>query len=355
MRRAHQKIACSGGSALRPDPLVLEIAETLPVAQGFPIPPRSALSIESADADTPVHVDEQLLLESGRVAAVPNRADADEATSSASPWLRELMARVQLPTLLALSTASLDPLRIALRRVSEEDDPQLWAAYHVLLGGALRLRADRARGSARAKLLIEATRAFDTAYAVYAPLKSGGTARFAELASSFAQQGTGDARHRPLEPCIGDKDGTSLIARVVAGPAGENTHLLERAITSLRLARAAADIKSWTWVSSTNNLACALTLLGNRVPARAGTQMLEEATRVLHEALRAHAAGHQREDRGATLVNLAEALLSMAEREMPSQRIKQVEHAFMASSAALRTVVPAEMAWLVNQERRSVV
>jgi CHASE3 domain sensor protein len=82
--------------------------------------------------------------------------------------------------------------------------------------------------------------------------------------------------------------------------------------------------------------------------------MLEEAARVLHEALRAHAAGHQRQDRGSTLVNLAEALLSMAEREVPAQRIRQIEHAFMASSAALRTVVPADMAWLVNLERRSI-
>jgi len=351
LRRAHQRMVCSGGSAMRPDPLVLEIAETLPVVQAFPIPPRAALSAESADADTPVQIDEQLLLDSGEAAAVAKRTEADEAAASTDPWLRDLMARVQLPTLLALSTASLDPLRVAIRRVSEEGDRPLWAACHVLLGGALRLRSYRTRGSARAKLLIEATRAFDSAYSVYAPLKAAVTARIAELASSFTQQGDG---HRPGEPCIGGKDGTSLIARAVAGPAGENTHLLERAVTSLRLARAAADIKSWTWVSSTNNLACALTLLGNRVPARAGTQMLEEAARVLHEALRAHAAGHQHQDRGATLVNLAEALLSMAEREMPSQRIKQVEHAFMASSAALRTVVPTEMAWLVTLERRSV-
>jgi hypothetical protein len=340
---------------MRPDPLVLEIAETLPVVQSLPVSPGAVLSGESAEPDAPVHIDEQLLLDSGDPTPPATKRTSDsEAADRPVPWLLELMVRVQLPTLLALSTASLEPLRAALRRVSESDDPQLWAVYHVLLGGALRLRSYRARGSARAKLLIEATRAFDTAYSVYAPLKAGSTARFAELMSSFPMQTVGGPRHRPGEPCIGDKDGTTLIARVVTGPVGQNTHLLERAILSLRIARAAADIASWTWVSSTNNLACALTLLGNRVPARAGTQMLEEAARVLHEALRAHAAGHQRQDRGSTLVNLAEALLSMAEREVPAQRIRQIEHAFMASSAALRTVVPADMAWLVNLERRSI-
>ena len=341
---------------MRPDPLVLEIAEpSLPAVEADPVPvPEALVTVfvsEPAELDAPVQIDEQLLIANGD----PGASKQNHAAGADAPdlWLRDVMTRVQLPTLRALSTASLDPLRREIRKVSEEDEPQLWAAYHVLLGGALSLRSDRVRGSLRARMLIEATRAFDVAYSVYAPLKSAALARVAGFARSLEEDDS-DARHRPLAPCVGDRDGTTLIARVIAGPVGDNTHLLERAITSLRLARAGADIRSWNWLSSTNNLACALTLLGNRIPARAGTAMLEEAARVLHEALRAHAAGHQRQDRGSTLVNLAEALLSMAEREMPSQRVRQIERAFLASSAALRTVMPPEMAWLVTLERREV-
>lgn len=358
LRRTHQRPACLGGSAARPDPLVLEIAERANAAQADPPPPREALvtllAQETPEPDAVLQIDEQLLIEAGSLGAAPGANDnPDEMEAPPDAWLRELMASVQLPTLRALSTASLEPLRAAIRMTSEEEEARIWAAYHVLLGRALKLRADRTRGSARARLLIEATRAFDVAYSVYATLKKPAMAD-GQFAQTNVLEGGGFSRHRPFGSCMGERDGTTLITRVVAGPVGENTHLLERAVTSLRLARASADIKSWTWVSSTNNLACALTLLGNRIPARAGTAMLEEAARVLHEALRAHADGHQREDRGSTLVNLAEALLSMAEREMPGQRVQQVEGAFMASSAALRMVVPKDLLWLVSLKRREL-
>jgi hypothetical protein len=358
LRRAHQRHTCFGGSAARPDPLVLEIAEPAGVAPAAPRPPRESstpLTSEPAESDELAQLDEQLLIhasDSYAQSSEHNRFDHRQAPANTS--LLELMNRVALPTLRALSTASLEPLRAAMRKTTEEQDSQLWAAYHVLLGGALKLRSDRTRGSVRATLLIGATRAFDVAYSVYATPKTPPAARDFRLAQSNPQVSSDLARHRPLGRCVGERDGTSLIARVISGPVGENTHLLERAVTCLRLARAGADIKSWTWVSSTNNLACALTLLGNRIPARAGAAMLEEAARVLHEALRAHADGHQREDRGSTLVNLAEALLSMAERETPAVRVKQVERAFMASSAALRSVVPPELAWLVTPERREI-
>src|SRR6185312_10451876 len=118
LRRGHQRLSCYGGSAMRPDPLVLEIAETPPVVQAFPIPPRAALSAESADTDAPVQIDERLLLDSSDSAAAAKRTDGDETTAAGDPWLRELMVRVRLPTLLALSTASLEPLRDAIRRAS---------------------------------------------------------------------------------------------------------------------------------------------------------------------------------------------------------------------------------------------
>ncbi len=340
-----------------PDPLVQEIADP---ARIDPQPLTTAHEVRAArgasapmDVDELAQIDEQL-----RIAARESESSSAEGEPPAppDPAVLMLMARVQLPTLRALSTASLHPLRAVIRTISHEEDPQLWAACHVLLGCALRLRADRTRGPVRAKLLIEGTRAFDVAYSVYATLKVPATIQGLSVAQAHYRQATdnGSGRHRPQGYCVAERDGTSLIARAVSGAARDNTHLLERAVTCLRMARAGADITSWTWVSTTNNLACALTLLGNRIPARAGSAMLEEAARVLHEVLAAHAAGRLREDRGHTLVNLAEALLSMAERETPGMRVAQAERAFMASSAALRSVIPRQLAWLVSVERREL-
>src|SRR5262249_14970274 len=147
-----------------------------------------------------------------------------------------------------------------------------------------------------------------------------------------------------------DRDGTTLIARVIAGPLGANRHLLERAIAYLRLTRSSADLKSWAWIASTNNLACALTLLGTRTPAPYGSAMLVEAAHVLHEALQAQAADARREERASTLINLAETLLSLAERETPHARLQRIERALAASVAALVAVVPPEWAWLLRLE-----
>lgn len=358
MKRAHRRQTCAGGSAARPDPLVIEIAEPATASGTSAAPPREAfitfMNPESAEGDVAV-IDEHLLVATRTAVPAPGVQEVQRAAPPDDTWVRRLMGSVQLPTLRALGTASLEPLRVAIRNVTEEQNPRLWAAYHALLGTALKFRSDRARGSIRAKLLIEATRAFDVAYGVYATLHKLTNLRDYSVLHPAAVPSLSDGGcHRPFGPCVGERDGTSLIARVITGPAGENTHLLERAIACLRLVRACADVESWTWVSSTNNLACALTLLGNRNPARAGSAMLEEAARVLNEVLRAHAAGHQHDDRGSTLVNLAEALLSMAEREMPAQRVRQVECAFMASSAALGTVAPQEMLWLITFERRAL-
>jgi hypothetical protein len=357
VRHSHQRNACTGGSPALPDPLVQEIAETASMdrqslATSHELAP-APLANEPADVDELAQIDEQL-----RIAARESESTSTETEppTSPDPAVLMLMARVQLPTLRALSTASLQPLRAVIRTISHEGDAQLLAACHVLLGSALKLRADRIRGPRRARLLIEGTRAFDVAYSVYAALRVPATIQGLSVAQAHYRQAddNGSGRHRPQGYCVAERDGTSLIARAVTGAGQDNTHLLERAVMCLRLARAGADIKSGTWVSTTNNLACALTLLGNRIPARTGSAMLEEAARVLHEVLAAHADGHLREDRGHTLVNLAEALLSMAERETPGMRVAQAERAFMASSSALRSVVPRQLAWLVAVERREL-
>jgi hypothetical protein len=53
-------------------------------------------------------------------------------------------------------------------------------------------------------------------------------------------------------------------------------------------------------------------------------------------------------------MNLAETLLLMAERETPHMRLKKIERAYTASSMALLTVLPVELAWLVRLEHRDL-
>jgi hypothetical protein len=268
------------------------------------------------------------------------------------------MRAVRLPTARALRTASLRTLRSTIAQTSEHDNPRRWAACHLILGTALRLRAYRRHGHRRARLLIAAARAFDVAFSVYAMLRAGmldPPATTSELVTRLAPPRLDANRcgpgYRPLGGCVSERDGTTLVAQVIAGPLGENRHLLERAIAYLRVSRSGADSKSWAWVSSTNNLACALTLLGSRTMAPSGAAMLSEAARVLQEALQAQTAEGRREERASTLINLAETLLSMAERETPQVRLRKIEHALTASRAALLTVTPPEWAWLLRLER----
>jgi hypothetical protein len=79
--------------------------------------------------------------------------------------------------------------------------------------------------------------------------------------------------------------------------------------------------------------------------------MLHEAARVLHEALQAQAAHGRRAERASTLINLAETLLLLAERETPHVRLQRIERALAASLGALATVAPSEWVWLLRLER----
>lgn len=273
------------------------------------------------------------------------------------------MLGVGFPTARSLASASLAPLRAAMERLSEERDAYRWGAYQIFLGTALKVRAQRVRGHERANLLIEATRALDAAYGVYAPLYAvaHSDCRVAGRLSGVANapEGERQQRHRsygyrPYGLCVGERDSTLLIARAISGAAWERSDLLERAVINLRLVRASANVESWIWVSSTNNLACALTLLARRTPPPACAAMLREAARVLCELLKRRSESLRSEDRASTLINLAEALLSMAESETPHLRMAKIERAFAASAAALLSVVPPELAWIVCLEPMEV-
>ena len=363
-RRSHRRASCFGGSQAMSDPMVIEIAGSSQHLPSVSVPIQGALASASVDilpAESPAELDELAQLDeqlqiaagdSGTPPSAGHRAEAADLRFKA--FTLDLLKSVRLPTLRALGTASLEPLRAAIAAITEERDAERCAACHIILGGALRLRSERKQGYQRAQLLIEATRAFDTAYGIYATLRHAAAGEVDLREVGMADAITRGVGCRPAAPCIRERDGTTLVARAVAGPAGTNSHLLERAVAYLRLTRAGAEMQSWAWVSSTNNLACALTLLGNRTPAAAGSAMLTEAAQVLREALNAHAAGYRREERGSTLINLAEALLSMAERETPDLRTRKIERAFTASSVALLSVVPPALAWLVRAARREL-
>jgi hypothetical protein len=345
---------CFGGSSYPADPLIAEIASS----HGAPANAAPLPADDSRDSDDFETLDRHLL---AALASddVPSTEGQDGKLNAS---MLQLLRAVRLPTVRALRTASLRTLRAVIARTTEHDNPQRWAACHLILGTALRLRAYRTRGHRRARLFIAAARAFDVAFGVYAMLRagmldpadtaSGSTAP--REANRFDASRCGPA-YRPLGACVGERDGTTLVAQVIAGPLGGNRHLLERAIVYLRLTRSSADIKSWAWISSTNNLACALTLLGTRTPAPSGSAMLREAARVLQEALQVQSAGGRREERASTLINLAETLLSIAEREMPHVRLRRMERALTASSAALLAVAPPEWAWLLRLEQVELV
>jgi hypothetical protein len=342
---------CFGGSSHPADPLIAEIASG----------PNAPSLLEFPPADDPRESDDLEALDQHLLTALETDdrrsaegADGGELRTSTLHLLRA----VRLPTMRALRTASLRTLRAVIARTTEEENPQRWAACHLILGTALRLRAYRTHGHRRAHLFIGAARAFDVAFGVYAMLRAGmlDPPNAAPEPSAPGDASRCDANrcgpaYRPLGACVNERDGTRLVAQVIAGPFGENRHLLERAIAYLRLTRSSADTKSWAWVASTNNLACALTLLGSRTPAPSGAAMLREAAHVLHEALQVQARGCRREERASTLINLAETLLSIAERETPHVRLRRMERALTASVAALLAVAPPEWEWLLRWER----
>ena len=362
MSRHSQRNACFGRSPITADPLVAEIAgaQAIPFSVSLNVPLLPSPADDAHDSDELAVLDERLLA----AASTTHAEDPERAQARVNAAALAALRTVRLPTIRALRTASLQALRAAIARTSESDEPQPWAAYHLILGVALRLRANRKRGHQRAQILIEATRAFDAAFGVYAALRTVANGdQFLPirtvpdaLLDEMSVLDKRDASHRrngsrPFGACLSERDGTLLVARAIVGPLGTGSRLLERAVMYLRLARAGAELKSWSWISNTNNLACALTLLGNRTPAPSGSAMLREATQVLSEVLKTCDDSRWRADRASTLINLAEALLSLAERETPDMRLKKIERALAASSVALLTVAPPEWASLLQLTR----
>jgi hypothetical protein len=338
--RGHYRSACFGGS-VSPDPLVTAVAESgdsLPtLARGaFPtVPVAEAFD----DVSELALLDEQLEIVAARTHDDVDLQDLPEPSLA-------LLRSLGFTTPHALLSGSLRRLRSILARSPVDRDSERWATYHVILGCALRLRSQRMPLHRRTAALIEAVRAFDVAYYVYAT-----NARPLPATQSLHIVKSKPMRHRHREACAAESDGAALIARAISAPTAGNTYLLSRAAMWLRVARSTVDPSSWEWLANSNNLACALTLLGSRTPTAAGTGMLREATHVLAEALRAHVNGHRSEDRDATLINLAETLLSLAERETPNVRLQKAERALAASSIALLSVVPPEYRWFVRLQR----
>jgi len=344
---------CFGGSPLPADPLVAEITSGPSLASATTIPFEPPAADDGREIDDLDGLDQELL-----AALQSNEGQREDA--ALDPAVLEVLRAVRLPTVQALRTGSLRSLRSAIVRRTDQPDPRRWAAYHLILGTALRLRAYRTFGHRRAQLLISAARAFDVSFSIYAMLRGEmlepPEVAFISTMSAESETGAEDPgrcgpAYRPLGTCISERDGTTLVARVIAGPFGANRRLLERAIAYLRMTRSTAENRSWAWMSSTNNLACALNLLGSRTPSPAGSAMLREAAQVLHEALQAHAAGHRSQERASTLINLADTLLSIAERETPLVRLRKIERALTATVAALLAVTPPEWVWLLRVER----
>ena len=252
-----------------------------------------------------------------------------------------LMREVHLPTMRDLMTSSLSRLNAIIGRMRAEEDPERWAACHVLLGCALRLRSSRKEAHRRAPTLVGAVRAFDAALAIYYTPNA--------RQHSAASRAPDGASHKP---CGVEFDGVQLVTVAVALPLGVGNDLLEQAVVLLRQARRESDrgTADWSWVTNTSNLACALTLLGNRAPAAVGIDMLHEAVEMLQELLRLQPPDLAPADMASAQVNLAEALLAISERAMPGERLRYLEQAIATAADALLVVAPPAFGWVLTLE-----
>src|SRR5262249_5096460 len=86
------------------------------------------------------------------------RGGAIQATEEAA-----YMGAVPMLTVQRLLNGSLDALREAIHDASAQEEPTRWVVSHIILGSALRLRAQRAMDEERARMYSEALHAFGTA------------------------------------------------------------------------------------------------------------------------------------------------------------------------------------------------
>lgn len=255
------------------------------------------------------------------------------------------MEAVAMPTVQHLLNGSLDVLREAINSASAEEEPTRWVVSHIILGSALRMRANRVADDERARMYAEALGAFDVALTSCCETRQ---VRPAALISSMSANNFSSHQSVSSGP-----DGVQLVVDGLSVPIAEGNELLERAVRVFRETCAKANRRTAlpTWFVGMSNLGCALTVLGRRTPGMAGLTILEEAVDVMHEALRVPSLEKLAAERATTQVNLSEALHALAERGMPAESLRYLEDATHWLAAALCHFAPPDYRWLLQLDR----
>jgi hypothetical protein len=237
-----------------------------------------------------------------------------------------------------LSVACLNTLRTAVRDLSPTRDPHRWAAMHLVLGSALRVRGQRMGRHDQAEHYREAIVAFESAACVYCqfdPSDDGVSASGAEAKS----------------------DPVDLVLSASTKRISEATRLLQKAACALRAELDSVDRRTHLrrWAIQVSNLGCTLTLLGRRTDDDDGTAHLEEAVDAFREVLREPGVREMTPEYASVHVNLADALQALGERAMPAERVQYFERAADSLAVALSRVAPEKMRWMLEIPSSGVV
>lgn len=255
------------------------------------------------------------------------------------------LKRVQMPTVQHLLHASLEPTRDAIYATSPLRDPHQWFVLHLILGTALRLRAQRLPLRERTDTCVEALHAFEAALAECCERKSACELRHAHVGTNqFSLQ---------ITACAAGPDGVQMVMDATSVPIGEGIEKLERAIAvftdnSEEIDRR-SDVRAWAIARS--NLGCALTMLGQRTHDIGGIRRIERAIDVLRDAAGACTTAALLDERASIHVNLSEAFQALAERSLPGERLRHMERSLDWMAQALGHFVPPECRWLLELDR----
>ena len=236
-----------------------------------------------------------------------------------------------------LSRVCLNSLRHALNGISPAADPQRYAAAHLILGSALRLRGQRVSGHEQVENYEEAIHAFEKAASVYC--------RFPPA----------EDEQKPLEANASDgsvvqDDPVDLVVAATAGSVMEGISMLHTAARVLDARRIAIDRQTHLreWVIGLSNFGCTLTLLGRRLNDADAIAHLEEAVDVFRAVLQEQGLRELTHEYAFVNVNLADALQALGERAMPAERAQFLERAVDALATALCLVAPPNMRWILE-------
>jgi hypothetical protein len=322
----------------------------------------------------------------------------DELTRS-SMWDTEAMFvdGAEIFTDQKLLAASLAALRGALRGLSPVHEPERWAGVHLMLGWALRLRGRHVGEGERARLYLEAIEAFEAALAVYCqttrmPRRESdapglsidehtvGRVSSAAMAASEGSAEPDSQQHRVTsnprgrgndpdlrEVCTASnskvamspmprEDGVDLLLEATRSVVSADTHLLQQAAHVFRECCTRTDRRKdfRIWAANMSNLGCALTLLGRCAPGADGVTQLETAVDLFRDVLKEPILREMSAECAAVHINLADALQTLATRAMPTERLRYIESALDALSAALSIVAPAKYGGLSDLQHAAL-